>query len=112
MDHDHGFILGKVDAGVRTGDRLVVPVCDLAQENACQRFRSELDFSANAGNVVGRNHRTQYRRDMQDLRFSLSQLLVSHGAITGSEVDGAGQDLTNTAAASDRLVVKLNIRMS
>src|SRR5271154_1821140 len=111
MNYDDGLVFGKVDTGIRTGDRLVIPVRDLPQENSRQRLWSELDFSANAGDVIGWNHRTQHRRHVQDLALGLCQLLVAHGAIAGAKVNRPGENLANTAAAADRLVVELNVGM-
>ncbi len=43
--------------------------------------------------------------------MACGQLLIRHGAIAGAEIHGLRQDLANAAAAADRLVVELNIRM-
>ena len=50
-------------------------------------------------------------RNVQDLRLGLFELLVRHGAIAGSEIHRAVQDLANSAATSDGLVVDLHVRM-
>ena len=63
------------------------------------------------GNVVCGHDRAQHGRDMQDLDFGLRQLLVGHGAVAGSELDGLAQNLADAAAAADGLVVDLHVRM-
>ena len=49
---------------------------------------------------------------MQDLYLGLFQLLVGHGAVAGSKIDGAVEHLANTTAATDRLIVDLYVRMN
>ena len=104
-------LVGQVDARICLGDRRIVPGGDLAQKDSCQRLRRELQFSGNSGNVVGRNHRAQHGRNVQDLGLGLRELLVGHGTVAGAEIHGLRQHLTNAATASDGLVVELNIRM-
>ena len=48
---------------------------------------------------------------MENLYFGLRQLIIAHGAIAGSEVYGLGQNLADTAAAADGLIVELHIGM-
>ena len=45
------------------------------------------------------------------LVFACAQLFVGHGDIAGSEIDRTVQDLANAAAAADRLVVDLHVRV-
>ena len=109
--NDDDGLIGKVDPRVRFGNRGIIPAGDLTQEYTGQGLRGELQFRVHAGNVVGRNHRAQHGWNVQDLGLGLGQLLVGHGAIAGAEVHSLRQDLTNAAAAADRLVVELDIRM-
>ncbi len=67
-------------------------------------------IAGHAGDVVGRNHCAQHGRNVQDLGLGLGQLLVGHGTVTGPEIHRLRQNLTNTAAAADGLVVELNAR--
>src|SRR5208282_248438 len=108
VDHDDRLVR-KIDAGIGLRNGRVVPLLNLSEKNTCQSFGSELDFSADPRDVVGGHDRTQHSGDMQDLGLGLRQLFVGHGAIAGSEIDGAVQNLANAAAAADRLVVDLNI---
>ena len=57
---------GKVDAGVGSGDRGIVPLGDLAEENAGQGFRREVQLRVDARNVVGGNVGAQHRREMKN----------------------------------------------
>src|SRR5208337_4283321 len=108
---DDDCLVGEFDARIVLGDCRTVPVGDLAKKDVGQNVRRELDLAADAGDVVGGYDRTHDGRNMQDLRLCFLQLLVRHGAIAGSEIDGAIQNLANAATAADRLVVDLHVRV-
>src|SRR5882724_6225401 len=110
MDDDDGLI-GEIDAWIGTGYGLVIPSGDLAEENPGECFRSELHFTVDAWDVVRGNHRAENRWDVEDLYFGLRQLLVAHGAVTGAEIYGLGQNLADAATAADGLIVELHIGM-
>src|SRR5438309_11968380 len=89
-----------------------MPTRDLAQENPSQCLRSELKLGAYARDVVSRNIRSEHSRDVQNLGFRLGKLLISHWAVAGAEIHRAGEHLSNTATAADRLIVNFNTRVS
>src|SRR5208282_4913425 len=50
-------------------------------------------------------------REVQYLDRRLAELLIVHRGVAGAEVDGLVQQLLDSAARSDRLVVKMYIRI-
>src|SRR5262245_36332046 len=48
---------------------------------------------------------------MKDRHLRLRELLVGHRSIRGAEVDGTFQHLSDAAAAPDRLIVYLCVRL-
>src|SRR5271169_549599 len=108
MDHDDGSVR-QLYAGIVRRDGVVVPLVDLAQEDAGYGARTELELCLYARYVVGWYHRAQHRGDVEDLELRLRQLLVGHGTVTGAEVHRARRHLPNPAATADRLIVDLNV---
>ncbi len=48
---------------------------------------------------------------MQDLGLCCAQLVVRHRAVTGAKIHRSFGHLANPAAAADRLIVDLHVRM-
>ena len=109
--HDDDGLVRELDVRVGLGDRRVIPIRDLAQEDPGQRFRRELDLARYPRHVVRQNHRSQHRWEMQHLDLGIRQLLIGHRTVAGAKVHHAFGHLANTAAAADRLVVDLHIRV-
>ena len=96
---------GKLDSGVLAGDRGVIPLGDLAEEDVGDGRAIELERGA-AGQVVADDDRTGDRRDVQEGPGGLGQVLVGHRAVGGAEVHGLRQDLLLTATGANALVVE------
>ena len=59
MDDDDG-LTGQLDAGIELGDPRIVPLRDLAKEDACKRRSVEDDL---AGRKTGHVHHRHYAAD-------------------------------------------------
>src|SRR5262249_27186337 len=88
----------------------IVPLGDLAEEDVGQEVGREAE-SRIAGEVVGPDDGAQDGRDVEELARRPLELLVGHGTVGGSEVDGPGDDLPDPPAAPDRLVVEAGGRI-
>ena len=102
---------GQLHARVGPGDRRVIPLGDLAEEDAGDRLRGELQIRRDPGNVVGQDRRAQHRGKVQNLEAGLLELIVGHRAVGGAEIHGLCSQLANAAARTDGLVVDLDVRM-
>src|SRR3954454_4285969 len=93
--------------GVRLGDRRVVPLRDLAEEDVGDGLAVELEALLDALDVVGHGDRAEHARDVDRVALLLGgrDLLVLHRGVGGAEVDGAGGELRDAAARADALVV-------
>src|SRR6266404_2167874 len=99
----------KLRALVLRRDRRIVPLGDLAQEDAGHGLRRELQV-LHARRVVDDDHRAHHRRDVLDAG-RLQQLLAAHGSVGSAEVHRLLGDLLDAAARADRLVVDLHARV-
>src|SRR5262249_33508505 len=102
---DGNCLLGQLETGVELGDGRVVPGLDLAQEDVgdgrtVENQRAGLD----AGDVDDRHDAAHHHRELRQ------SVLVEVGALQrrvgGTEGNGAGVDLLDAAAGTDRLVVQ------
>src|SRR5947209_14912089 len=109
--YNNNVICRKIHAAIGAGNSWVVPLSDMAHKNSRQRLGSEVQFSANARNVVRQHISAKYGGKMQDLEtvlvFKTLQLLVIHWAIGRAEINGAFGDLLDPAAGSNGLVINL-----
>ena len=110
MHHDD-ILVGKSYSRIGGGDGFVIPVGDLAQKDSSQHLGCKFQLPGHAGYVVSGNIGTQHRRCVQNLDLCLFQLVIRHGAIAGAKVDRTGDHLSDSPAASNRLVIDLDIRM-
>src|SRR3954454_9857837 len=97
----------ELRARVPLGDRRVVPLRDLAEEDVGDGLAVELEALLDAVDVVGHGDRAEHARDVDRVALLLGgrDLLVLHRGVGGAEVDGAGGELGDAAAGADRLVV-------
>src|SRR5690242_17461287 len=109
--NDDDWLVGEVDARICLGESGIIPRRNLAQKYISEQLRRKFQLFGDAGNVICRNVSPEDGRDVQDLSFGLTQLLVCHRAIGSAEINRARQDLANSASAADGLVVELNIGM-
>src|SRR5581483_11382615 len=100
--------IGKIDSRVHRTDGLIIPLGNFAEEDFRQSIGSKFNFRVDSGDVVGRNDCSEHGGNIQDLEFRILQLFVSHWHVARAEIDGACGDLTDSAAATDGLVVDLN----
>src|SRR5581483_1932817 len=107
MHHDDVGI-GKIDSRVHRTDGLIIPLGNFAEEDFRQSIGSKFNFRVDSGDVVGRNDCSEHGGNIQDLEFRILQLFVSHWHVARAEIDGACGDLTDSAAATNGLVVDLN----
>ena len=110
MNHVN-VLVGEFQIGIDFLNRWIVPARDLAKEDVSQNLRGELQIFFNSGNVVSRYYRTHYRWNELNRRLRLLHLLISHAHVTGAEINGSSDDLANAAAAANRLIVDLNLRV-
>ncbi len=110
MNHDD-ILVGKTHSRIGGGNRFVVPVCDRAQKDSRQDLGCKFQLSGHTRYVVSRNRGAQHRRYVQNLDLRLFQLVIRHGAIGGAKVDRTGDHLSNSPAASNRLVIDLDVGM-
>src|SRR3954469_10332688 len=97
----------EVRVGVALGDRGVVPLRDLAEEDVGDGLAVELEALVDALDVVGHGDRAEHARDVDRVALLLGgrDLLVLHRGVGGAEVDGAGGELGDPATRADALVV-------
>lgn len=98
---------GQGDSGVVGGDGGILPCFDFAEEDAGHGVCGELQRMWETGEVVGDADRTGAFRDL-DKGLHAGELPVGEGSVGGAEVDGAGFDLLDAAAAADGLVVDVH----
>ena len=105
-------LAGRFTPGLADVDLRIVPLLDVAQEDARDRFRSQLQIDRHARNVVGREHTPPSTVgkcrgfDFLGIASICSSVI---GMIRRAEVDGALGELADAAARADGLVVDLNI---
>src|SRR5262249_38684327 len=109
--HHYDPVVGQIDIRVGILDFRIIPLRDLAKEDAGERFRREVQFLADAWNVIYSDVGTEDRQEMTDLVLRLTELLIRHRAIGGAKIDGTLQKLANATSGTNRLVINLNIRM-
>src|SRR4051794_5409916 len=109
--NDHYWLSGEIHAGICLGDCRVIPRRDLSEEDSGKYFGRELDLLFHARNVVGGDDRTEYGWNVKNLYLRLAELFIRHWAVTGAELNSLREHLADTAAATDGLVVDLNITM-
>src|SRR5205807_2021458 len=102
---------GKLGSGVDLGQGRIIPFLDFPQKNVGQNLSREVDLALDGGKIVSRDIRAEHCGNMEKLEGSAFELLIGHGAIAGAEVDRAGLNLFNAAAAANRLIVDLNVGM-
>jgi hypothetical protein len=105
VDDGHRGV-GELDARVLLGEARIVPVRDLAEEEAGERLRRQPEIGHRR--LVGDHDRAEHRRDVLDAG-GLRHLLVGHGGVGGAEVDRALGDLLDATAGADGLVVEANV---
>ena len=103
-------VLGRVTPGVGGRDRRVVPFRDLAEEEVRDDVGRHLQRCRQPSQVVGHDHRTEGRRDLDRLTVGgrRGDLRVLQEGIGGAEVDRVVGPLLDAAAGADRLVVELD----
>ena len=69
----------------------------------------EIEWPLEGGEVVGDRDRAQDGGDVDDVHWTLRQLLVGHGHIARTEIDGARLHLPDPASRSDRLIVDTDV---
>ena len=87
--NDDDRLVGQVDSRICLGERGIIPRRNLAQENIGEQLRRKFQLFGDTGNVVRRNVGAEDGRNVQDLGFGLSQLLVGHWAIGGAKINRA-----------------------
>src|SRR3954453_4610628 len=97
----------ELHAGVRLGDRGVVPVLDLPEEDVGDGLAVELEALVDALDVVRHGDRAEHARDVDRIALLLGgrALLVLHSGAGGAEGAGAGGELRDATARADPLVV-------
>jgi hypothetical protein len=102
-----GDRLGRqVDAGVDRGDRRVVPLRHLAEEQVGEQRRGQLELAGS--DALDVDHRDHASHDHGELHQSRGvELGLGERCVGGAEVYGLGLDLRDAAARADRLVVEL-----
>jgi hypothetical protein len=106
---NHDLLVGELNAGIRLGHRGIVPVLDLAKENAGQDIGCKFQLLGDARNVIGGNNRAEHRRHMKNLHFGFRQLFVRHRPVAGPKIDRSFQQLADASTAADGLIVDLNV---
>ena len=103
-------VSGRLTPGVLRDDRRVVPLGDRAQEDAGDDVGRHLDRGRQALQVVGDDHRTERRRDLDRLAVGGRglDLRVLEVGVRGAEVDRVVGPLLDPAAGADGLVVELD----
>jgi hypothetical protein len=110
MDDDDVFI-GKFDSRIGFGQPRVVPLFDFFQEQISQHVRRELELASYTANVICRHVSTENSWDVKNFGGSLRNLFIGHGAITSAEINGAGLNLLDAAAAANGLIVDFDVRV-
>ena len=85
---------------------------DFAQEEVRDHVGRKLEVLARFGEVVGQDNCAKHGRDVQHGAGGLGERLIGHRGIARAEVHRLVQELADTAAAADGLVVDLDIGMS
>src|SRR5690606_26543938 len=95
----------EFDARVVGGDRFVVPVGDVAEEDAGDGVLGESEVVRRRGELIRRYHCPHGHRDVPDLRVGLGLLVFGHRTGRGAKVDGPVYCGADTTTRTDRLVV-------
>src|SRR5690606_38753757 len=104
--HDVDFRRGQRDAGVEAGDRRIVPGIDHAQVDVGDNRSGQAQLAAaDAFDVHHRHDAADGRRELDEAGFG--EFIAGQRLVGGAEIDGAGLDLGDAAAGTDRLVVDL-----
>ena len=102
----------QLDAGVQLGDRRVVPLLDLAEEDVGEQRAGELQLAATPRQVVDRHHGAEHGGEVQDLARRRLQLVVRHRLIGRAEEHRLAGQLPDAGARSERLIVDLDARLA
>ena len=96
---------GSLAFGIELGDRRIVPVLDLAQEDLGERRAVERDVAAlDAFEIDDRHDAAHHGRELDDA--DLVELFRLQRHVGGAEGHGLGADLLDAAAGADRLIVQ------
>ena len=103
--HDGDGGVRQADAGIELGDRRIVPLGDLAEEDLGNGRSVERHFARfDAGQVEDRNHGAVDHRKLHEA--ILGDVFRRHRLVAGAEGDGLGDDLLDAAARADRLIIQ------
>jgi hypothetical protein len=109
---DDGDLLGrKAHRRIVLGQRGVVPLGDLPEEDVGEHLAGELELGVDSGKVVDGNHRAQDRRKVQDGSGGRELLLGRHRSVGGPEEDRLVRELPDAPSRADRLVVDRHVGM-
>ena len=101
---DRDQLVGQLDARIEIGDRLLVPLLDLAEVDVGEHGSRELHRAGrDAFDVHDRHDAADDRRKLHEAGGL--QVLGLERHVGRAEVDGLGLDLGDAAARADRLVV-------
>src|SRR5205823_10889911 len=101
----------KLYARICLGQIWIVPFRNVAEEDTCQYLRSKLELRFHARQVISWHNRSQNRWDVKNFKRRGGKLFVAHGAVTGAKIHRFGLKLLNAAAAANRLIIDLNVRV-
>src|SRR3984885_4836234 len=103
--HDRDCGVGQIDAGIELGDRRIVPLGDVTQEDLGDRRTVERDVTRlDAGQVQDRNDGAVDDGKLHEA--VLGAIVRAHRLVGGAEGHGLGDDLLDAAARTDRLIVQ------
>ena len=85
--NDRNVLCGQVYISVVRLDTRIIPLCDLSQEDAGQRFRREAQFLSDARHIVGSDIRAEdcgeVKNRIPSLGLIILELLIVHRAAAG-----------------------------
>ena len=102
-------LVRELHPGVVGGDRRIVPLGDLAEEDAGQRLGREPEV-LHPWSVVSDHVGTEDRWDVDHVG-NLRNLIVLHRGIARAEVDRPVRELLDAATRPDGLVVEFDVRV-
>jgi hypothetical protein len=103
--HDRDRLLRQLGARIEFGDRRIVPGLDFTEEDSGERRAVDNQGAGlDTSDVDDRHDAAHHHRELRDA--ALLQIGAGQRRVRSAERDGAGIDLLDAAARTDRLVVQ------
>ena len=113
--HDDDIRSRQIDPRIGAGYRGIVPLRDLAEEDASESFGREVQRGVNARKIICGDDCSKNRGEVLDPKAILVlirlHLLVVHGSVGGAKVHRAIRNLLDAGSGTNGSVIDFNVSM-